>query len=424
LIRFLDRLRWSAAPPDASPTQRRNFVNVQIDGIGIGLASASAPFLPVFLARLGASNFQVGLLTAMPAITGLLLAVAVGRFLQRQRQIVPWFSRARFMSVMAYALTGIVTFIVPREHAVTAVLLIWALATLPQIVVNVAFSVVMNAVAGPKGRYELMSRRWSVLGLTSAITVAVAGQILERLAFPVNFQIVFVALSVGGLLSLYFSSRLELPDTEPPAEHAASPVSRLRDFLSLLRSQPAFTGFVARRFVFLSGMTLAAPIFPLYYVRVAEATDAHIGLISTAQTVTMLIGYRLWTRLSLSRGSRIVLLSTTLGMALYPALVSGTTSIQAIVLLAAVAGVFQAGLDLVFFDELMKTVPPAQTALFVSVAQSLQHMSAIAAPLIGSVLAGWIGLGGALLLSSGLRLVACVLFMRARPVTQATQAQA
>ena len=106
------------------------FLKVQIDGIGIGLASAAAPFLPVFLTRLGATNFQVGLLTAMPAATGLVLALAVGRFLQGRRQVVPWYSFMRLLVVMSYALTGIVPFIVPREQAVPAVLLIWAAATL------------------------------------------------------------------------------------------------------------------------------------------------------------------------------------------------------------------------------------------------------------------------------------------------------
>ena len=120
---------------------------MQVDAVGIGLASAAAPFLPVFLARMGGSNTDVGLLTAMPAFTGLLFAILVGRFLQGQRRIVPWFSAARFLVVSSYALTGIVPFIVPSEYAVRAVLLIWALASIPQVVVNVAFSVVMNAVA-------------------------------------------------------------------------------------------------------------------------------------------------------------------------------------------------------------------------------------------------------------------------------------
>ena len=143
---------WSTAPAGVTVIQKQNFRNVQIDAIGIGLASAAAPFLPVFLARLGATNFQVGLLTAMPAITGFLLAIFIGRFLQNRRNIIPWFSGARFLTVLSYALTGLVAFIVPREYIVPAVLLIWAVATIPQTIVNISFTVVTNAVAGPERR--------------------------------------------------------------------------------------------------------------------------------------------------------------------------------------------------------------------------------------------------------------------------------
>lgn len=271
MTHLLQRLRWSAAPPDATPIQRQNFINVQIDGVAIGVTAAAAPFLPVFLARLGASNFQVGLLTAMPALAGLLLAVPVGRFLERRRRIVPWYGGARFAYVMAYAVTGLIPFVVPPQYLVPAILVVWAAATLPQTTLNIAFSVVMNAVAGSKGRYELMSRRWSVLGFTTAVTVAVVGQVLERLRFPLNYQFVFAGLSLAVLLSLYFSSRLQLPerDPAPPAPNRSWAV-RLRDFARRIRAQPAFVGFTAKRFVFLAGVALAAPIFPLYYVREAR----------------------------------------------------------------------------------------------------------------------------------------------------------
>lgn len=415
-------LRWSAAPADASPQQRRNFINVQIDGIGIGLASAAAPFLPVFLARLGASNFQVGLLTAMPAVTGLVLAIAVGQFLQRQRRIATWFARARFLAIMAYALTGLVTLFVPPELAVVVVLAIWAAATVPQVMVNVAFSVVMNGVAGPKGRYELMSRRWSVLGLTTAATVVSVGQVLVWLPFPTNYQVIFILLSAGGLISLYFSSHIELPENvAPPVGPRRRPGARLRDAIAGVRQQPAFVSFTAKRFVFLLGVALATPIFPLYLVREAQASEAAIGLINTAQTFTLVVGYRLWTGVSRTRGSRLVLLWATLGLSLYPALVASTGRVTVLVVLAAFAGIFQAGLDLVFFDELMKTVPAAQTAVFVSFAQGLQYLSAIAAPLAGTLLADYIGLGGALLASAVLRLAAFALFARRRTTTAAAQ---
>ena len=48
--------------------------NVLVDGIGVGLASGVGTFLSVFLVRLGASSFLVGLLTALPALAGILLA--------------------------------------------------------------------------------------------------------------------------------------------------------------------------------------------------------------------------------------------------------------------------------------------------------------------------------------------------------------
>jgi hypothetical protein len=406
-------IRRAVRTEPASPFEikKQNFRNVQVDAIGIGLASAAAPFLPVFLTRLGATNIQVGLLTSMPAFTGLILAIFIGNFLQSRRNIIPWFSGARLLVVSSYALTGIVPFLVPQGYAVQAVLLIWAAATIPQTILAVAFSVVMNAVAGPEGRYDLMSRRWSILGLTSAITVAVAGWTLDQLEFPINYQLVFMALSLGGLISYYFSSHITLPESEIPEQtKGLSTRQRMIDYINLIQHEPAFVSFTAKRFVFMLGTALATPLFPLYYVREVKANDAWIGIINTAQTAVLLIGYYLWTRQSKLRGSRFVLLRTTFSLALYPALVAMTQRVELIALFAGLAGIFQAGIDLVFFDELMKTVPMKFSARFVSLAQSLGYLSAVAAPILGTWLADQIGIGGALMASALIRLLGFGLF--------------
>jgi MFS family permease len=401
----------SGLPAELTSAQKKNFLNVQIDGIAIGLASAAAPFLPVFLARLGATNIQVGLLTAMPGFTGLFLAIIVGRFLQTRRQVVPWYSAGRLMVVSCYALTGLVPFFVPREYQVVAVLVIWAVATLPQTLVSVCFSVVMNAVAGPRHRYELMSRRWSTLGLTSAIAVAIVGQVLDRIGFPINYQIVFLGLSLGGLVSYYFSSHIELPDAEPPTPITDQPLpQQIKNYAALIRNERAFVSFMIKRFVYMSGTALATPLFPLYYVRAVQANDAWIGIINTVQTGIVLIGYTFWARQSRIRGSRFVLLWTTLGLSFYPVFTAFTLQVEWVTLYAGMAGILQAGLDLVFFDELMKTFPDKYSATFVSVAQSLQYFSTVASPLVGTALADQIGLGGALMVSGALRFAGFALF--------------
>jgi len=403
-------------PPDTEKAeqidiQERNKRYVQIDAIGVGTASSAAPFLPVFLTRLGATPVQVGLLTSMPGITGLFLALWVGRFLQRQRNIVPWFSISRLMVISAYALTGLAPFFVPDDFLILIILIIWAAATLPQTMVAVGFSVVMNAVSGPEGRYELMSRRWSILGITTAITVAIAGQVLDRIGFHLNYQIVFLGLSLGGLISYYFSSRIQIADAEPVQKASKGSLkSSLREYFQLINSSPDFVSFTLKRFVYLFGITLGTPLFPLYFVRQLNASDAWIGLVYTAQTAVLVVGYFFWSRQSRRKGSRFVLLITTLCVSLYPGLVALTNNQTTIFIYSTVAGIFQAGIDLVFFDELMKTIPPRYSPTFVSLAQSIQYLSAILAPLVGTFLAEHIGLSSALLCSAGVRLVGFSLF--------------
>jgi MFS family permease len=393
--------------------QKRNFRYVQIDAIGVSISNVAAPFLPVFLTRLGASNFQVGLLSSMPGMTGLVLAIVVGRFLQTRRNVVPWYSLSRLMVILCYALTGILTLSVSEKFVIIATLAIWAFATIPQTALAVAFSVVMNAVAGPEGRYALLSRRWAIFGLTGVIGTFIVTRLIDILSFPLNYAIMFMVLSLGGFFSFYFSRKIHLADQVlPPLPSSGSPRQNLSNYLVLLRENPAFLSFSTKRFVYFSALVLSQPIMPLFLVHEVHATDGQIGTVNMTLTLVMLIGYFLWPWVSRRRGGRFVLLATTFGMTFYPALSALTPQINWIILFAGIAGLFQAGLDLVFFDELMKTVPAEYSATFVSLSQSMQYLSMIIAPLLGTWLADYIGLGGALWLSAGLRLLGFLLFLR------------
>jgi predicted MFS family arabinose efflux permease len=316
------------------------------------------------------------------------------------------------MVISCYALTGLLTLIIPRSLMVTSTLAIWAFASLPQTALAVAFSVVMNTVAGPEGRYTLLSRRWAVFGLTTVAGTFIVTRLIDRVAFPLNYALMFLGLSLGGLISFTFSRRISLPDqAASPLSSTRSPLGTVRNYLALLRTSPAFVSFASKRFVYFSGLALSVPIIPLFLVRTVGATDSQIGSINMTFALTMLVGYFIWPRLSKRRGGRLVLLATTLGMVLYPALTAASPHVEWIMLFAGIAGMFQAGLDLVFFDELMKTVPEEYTATFISLAQFLQYLSIILAPLVGTWLAGNIGLGGALWLSAGLRLLGFFLFL-------------
>lgn len=407
-----------AGPADLDPVQRKNYLNVQIDGIGVGLANAASPFLSVFLARMNASSFQIGLLTSMPSLTGLLLSLPLGNFLQKQRNIVPWFSATRLGVVLCYALTGFASMLLPEKWVVPGVLLIWALATIPQNMLSICFSVVMNAVAGSKGRFELMTRRWTILGLTTSIAVFFIGRRLDLISFPLNYQQVFLFVSIGGLISYIFSRRILIPDSVPqPPLKGKSLKEILRAYIEPIANEKPFVTFVLKRFFFTSGIALATPVFTLYFVRQVHLSDSWIANINTTQTAILILGYLFWTRQSRTKGSRNVLLWATFGLSLYPFLVAMTETPIAITIFAGLAGIFQAGLDLVFFDELMKTVPPEKSATFVAVGNMFQYLAQIVSPLIGTTLSEWIGIGPALMVAAVIRMIGFVLFTLGKPST-------
>jgi hypothetical protein len=402
---------WFVRPGSVA---ERNVRNVLIDGMGVGLVQGVATFLSVFLVRLGASPFLVGLLTSMPALTGMILAVPVGRLLERQRNIVPWYSRARIWVLGSYALTGLVPFLFPLDLAPIPIIVIWAIATVPQTIVNVAFTIVMGAVAGPNRRYYLMSRRWSTLGITSALTVAIVGVLLDLMAFPINYQTVFIGSFAGGLLSFAFSSRIVIPDNDPSEREDGAGHSlreRLAEGLAALRENAAYSRFLASQFVFRCGMALALPLFPLYWVRELNASDSWIGIINTVQNGVLLGAYFMWSSLSRRRGAVLVLRLCAFGLGLHPVLTGLTSSVPPLVLYAGLAGIFNAGIDLVLFDILLVTCPKRHTASYIAVYQMTTYVAMFAAPILGTLLADTLGYGPALFAGGGLRFAGAALFV-------------
>ncbi len=400
-------LRWLYAPPSV---EDRNLRNVLADGVGVGLATGIGSFLPIFLVRLGASDFLIGLLTAMPALTGMFLAMPTGRFLSRQRRIVPWLSYARFLVLSCYMLTGLVPFLF-STHRAEAILLIWALATVPQTIVSVSFTVVMGAVAGPRGRFTLMSRRWSILGLTSALAAFIAGQALETMAFPLNYQIIFLSAAAGGLISLYFSAHIELPDQEmPPPPPKGQPLARrLRNGLRQVLDNREFVRFLTAQFVFRWGLMLPIPLIPIYWVRQVGASDSWIGILNTTQSAIVLIAYFLWNRISRRWGKRFTLLASTLGVSLYPALTALTGSPEPLILLVALFGAFRAGMNLVFFDLALATCPERDQPFYIGIYQTTNYVATFLAPLLGTILSTYVGIVPALMTGAGLGLFGFIL---------------
>src|SRR5579859_3179616 len=397
------RSAWRYLRQQPYSTYDQNERLLLIDAAGAGVINAVAVFLPVFLVRLGASNLQVGAVSALPAFMAVILALPMGGFLARLPRVVPWLAWARLLVWLSYPLIGLLPFLL-RQNLPVVILCLWALTTVPQVLNVVAVYIVLGGVADASRRYQLLSRRWAVAALSTAVAVVVIGQVLPWLTFPLGYQLVFFASSVATLVCFWAMSHVRLHEMDGSSRGQPPPKS-LRQHGQVLLSNRSFLRFLAAQFVFSCGLQLTVPLLPLFWVRSLHASDSIISFINSIQLLAAVAAYFLWARAAQRHGQRWVLLACCLGLSLYPVLTAATANPWLLLPWAATAGLFGAGIDLTFGDALMSAGGPDEQPLFIGLYTTSANVAACAAPLAATLVAGWIGLGPALVGGTALRLI-------------------
>lgn len=398
-------------PDGASEEARlgRNIRLSQAEALAIGLMAPATTFLSVLVVRLGGTPLQVALVTALPALASVALAIPIGIMLARTTQVVRVYSRSRLSVHMAYGVVAIALLAWPAPMALLAVLVIWATAAVPSTVAQVAFPIVMSGAAGPSGRYRLMSSRWGIMRVTGVASTALAGLILGATAFPDGYTVVFGCFAVAGVASFWFARQLWVPSAGHPPEDGA-PVSAAGT-LGVIRREREFVRFAGRQLVFLLGTRMAVPILPIYYVTVIGAQDASIGLIAASGAAATLLGYVVWPRRSRDASPAILLPLPMAVVAMQAVAVSLADSVGAVAAIAAVSGFCSAAVDLGLFDGLMRSIPPSRQLAFAGFNVALASGATLAASMLCAALAQAIGIDGALRAGSALACCGVALFL-------------
>ena len=189
-------------------TLRSNLIHYYWDIGWWGLyAGTLMPFLSVYAVRSGASNEQIGLLTAAPAAITLLLSLPVGRWARR-------FSPKRATVVSVFIQRGMMIlfpflpWLLPPEAQVTGILVITAVIAIPNTVTAISFNQLLMDAIPPEYRAMLVGNRIAIFSILTFAVTLLAGFILEQVAAPVGYQIIFAVGFVGAVMTGYHLARV------------------------------------------------------------------------------------------------------------------------------------------------------------------------------------------------------------------------
>ncbi|MGC9359696.1 MAG: MFS transporter [Anaerolineae bacterium] len=390
--------------------ERILYLQMAFQSIFMGGAMA---FVPVFLVRLGAENWQVGLYTSLPALLTTLLLLPAGALASRLTDLVKAvnLSRLAFRGIVGmFALVPLL----PPPLAPYAIVVGQTLTALPKAMLNVTMTPVLGMVIEPARRMQVISGRMAVQSLAMALVGLLAGFWLDNAAYPLNYQVLFISGVVGCLMGVAVLFRLEIPESKSVGVAAAPPRIRLREVMAMLKRDRAFASYLAASLVLRTGLALVAAVMPVFQVRTLGASDAWIGVLLTVQRLVQMVAFVSLGALLRQRRYRRKLWLASLGMALVP-LTSALAVTPAMLLIPSVfAGVFMAGLTVYLTNVLLASSPDEHRPLYAALNASVIQVTTFVAPMLGSLLADVIGIRMVLLVSAAIRAVGGLAFGRRR----------
>ncbi len=414
---------------------RSNFRHLFADVFWFGVLLGSAMgFLSIYAARLGATTFQVSLLTAGPAAVNLLVSLPAGRWLEGHS-----LTRTTFWSSIwnraGYLVMVLLPWLATTNRQVWILAGLILLMSVPGTLLAIAFNAMFADVVLPEWRGHVVGQRQALLSISTVATSLLCGQLLDRVAFPLNYQIVFGIGAFGAMLSTYHLGQVRALTGEPSPIRVGQHLNnlmrpgllRLGDAirsplglrfltrsigkpllrLDLLRS--SFGSFLAAYFLFYTFQYIPIPLFPLFLVQELHLSDGAISLGNALFYATVFLASMWLRQISAHYGHRRVLIFGAVFYGLYP-LLNGLARDASLYWVASLIGggvwaLASAGL----VNRLMERVPENDRPAHMALHNLALNLGILAGSILGPVLGDWLGLRQALLLSAALRLIGGIL---------------
>jgi len=373
------------------------------------ISSAGAlSFISIFLVRLGAPNWLVGLYSSLPALVTILAVLPAGAFVQRQRSLIATVNWSRFIFRTVIGLFALLPFL-PATVAPFVLVGARSLMSIPDSILVVSNTTLLGQATTPTRRPRMLSTRNAISGLIGAGFGFLAGQWLDFAPFPLNYQVLFASAFLTTLGSLYMISRLKLPEVSRQ-EIKTKKRAGLREMRRLIKNAPAFRNYAIAALLFRMGMSLPMALYPIYRVRNLGATDAWLGTLLTVQRLVSVASYIVLGRLLTRKAFRKKLWISCLGMALYPLTTALATTPEMLLVPAIMGAIFSPGMNVFMINTLFHVSPEDERPAFVAANTFISNVVAFVAPLIGTLLIGMIGIRLAIVSGAVLRFLGGLLF--------------
>jgi MFS family permease len=411
----MERSLDQQAPQPLTIRQVNNLRHFWLDGI---FASASESFylafIPLFALAYGATNQEVGWVTAIGNLAGAAALFPGARLIEKtgnRKAIVLWSGGgiARFMLLL---MAFIPLLSLPPMVAIMVITALNGVRAFGANFANPAWTSMVADIVPEFMRGRYFSVRNITMGLATLICSVAAGWLIRagnqwEYGSFFGYQLSFFLAFLIGMASTYQFARLR----EPQSTHHAEQVRQSGSLRDAIKSSPGYLGFVLSGFVWNFALQVAAPFFNVYLVTQLGANAGTVGLFASISSLTAMGGQLFFGKVLDRRGAVFLQLVTGFPIVLLPVMWVFYTAPWQAGVNNIFGGFLWAGFNLANFNLLLQVTPSVGRARAVALYQTGVFASAFIGPLLGGFLADTVGFNAIFLLSGIGRLAGVLIFV-------------
>lgn len=349
-------------------------------------------FLVAMALSMGATNFQVGLLAALPTIGNIFQMVAIW-LVQRlnNRRLITVLSV--FVSRFPLLAIGLMPFLFSGGASVTALIVLLSIHCLFGSIAGTSWNSWMKDLVPEKqlGTYfSHRSRLIQILNATLSLGVALTLDYLKGHYPQYEIEAYCLMFLVGGLfgmLGVYLLSRTPEPRTELMQENLFKLFKRPmkdKNFRQLL----VFNSFWA------FALNLATPFFSVYLMKMIHMPLSYIIGLTILSQLTSILFIRVWGRYSDRFSNKTII---RICAPVYIVCIFAWTfttmptvhmfTIPLLILIHIFTGIATSGINLAMSNIGIKLAPKGEAIVYISARSMVTALVSAVAPMIGGVLA-------------------------------------
>lgn len=364
-------------------------------------------FFPIFaITILGATNYQVGLISSLPPLVALLMTIPAAILLNRAHAQKKLVAISVLLARLIFLFFVTLVYIPSDAFQAWAFLGLIAFMSVPNTIANLGWQTLISGMISDSRRGEFFSDRNRLLTIVGLVSTLIIGILMKDASENVTaYQVLFALAFCFGLVEVFLLMKHE---EEPAKSDGLLLKKKLMEWSIFQHS--GYVWFLVAALFFNFAWQIAWGIFNIYHVRVVGATIFWISMFSVGNMLMQILTFPLWKKWAERKSNVSVFVWAAVGMATTPFLTVLSTNLYYLTVVQMISGFFLSGVLLLLFNLLLEQSPEASRTYCITTYNVLLAFVAFLAPQIGIWLLNAWGVETAMYISSGLRLLSAILF--------------